>query len=221
MAVFITPSVAFSSRGAASTVGTVQGHPAEVAVRQQAPYQPSRETAETRGRAPPGSCAPGRSTPRRAGGVPAKSSAPSGRALGPQRPPLSPACPSSRLFEGPRSLQMSQVCKAVSETRRTRLLPEGRVAASSRDRWLRTCLVGRRRSLARGVSTKAGVVYEPSPNQVPSGMEAMRWSRTRRGVVAPDDSQWPPGVWIGRRGQVPKSPCWGGDVRLDTDIVVA
>ena len=63
----------------------------------------------------------------------------------------------SRLLEGPRSLQMSQVYKPVSGTKRTRLLPREMLAfllvrrarASNRDRWLRTCLVGPRRSLAR------------------------------------------------------------------------
>ena len=57
------------------------------------------------------------------GNVPAPPDGPGGR-----RPP--------GLLEGPRSLHLGQVCKAVSGTRRTRLLQIRRAATSNGDRWL-------------------------------------------------------------------------------------
>ena len=60
------------------------------------------------------------------------------------------------LLERPRSLQMSRVCKSVSGTKRSRLLPREMLAflpvrsgrVSKKDGWLRTRLDGLRRSLA-------------------------------------------------------------------------
>ena len=56
----------------------------------------------------------------------------------------------TRSLEGPRSLRMCQVYKPVSGTKRTRLLPVARSVGLREVGWLRTCLVGPRRSLARG-----------------------------------------------------------------------
>ena len=51
------------------------------------------------------------------------------------------------LLEGPRSLQVGQVCKPVSGKRRTRLPTVRHAATSNRGRWLRTGLVGRSRAI--------------------------------------------------------------------------
>ena len=68
--------------------------------------------------------------------------------LFPARQRSGPAVRTPRLLEGPRALQMSQVCRGVARMKRTRLLPVRRAGGWRTTGWLRTRLVGLRRSLA-------------------------------------------------------------------------
>ena len=105
---------------------------------------------------------------------------------------------------------MGQVCKAVSGARRTRLLPLRIGRASNEDGWLRTFLVGLRRSLASAFTRpRSGRRAAASYRRLCASRAAFPAPQ----FVSPriQDQQWPfSNRWVGECWPSCSLPCWVG-----------